>query len=224
MTDDVPSPETVPLPQKVYASFRQLEVAATELNTVSDELGKAIAALDDALKPLNLGITTWVQFQGSIDENTGEYWARDIGYARVGSKWGIALRTREGDMHWPDHEKEEWPFSDAPRALRIQSVEVLPELLDALIEEATTTVVKIRDRIGLVQQVVAAVQGPAESQQTPQKAAIQTKLTGVPQASAVPPPTAQVPRAGAAAPKHVSQAKPPVTPVKGSPYPPTGRK
>ena len=45
--------------ERVSSSYRQLSLAASHLNLVSDELGKSIAVLDAALKKLNLGISTW---------------------------------------------------------------------------------------------------------------------------------------------------------------------
>jgi len=43
------------LSEWVHTSFKQLSVAATNLNAVSDELGKSIAVLDSALKKLGKG-------------------------------------------------------------------------------------------------------------------------------------------------------------------------
>ena len=45
--------------ERVSSSYRQLSLAASHLNIVSDELGKSISVLDAALKKLNLGISTW---------------------------------------------------------------------------------------------------------------------------------------------------------------------
>ena len=75
--------EEVPLPEKISASFQQLAAAATELNAVSDELGKAIGTLDGVLQHLNLGVSTWL-------------------------------------------------FNDAPRALRVDAIDKLPDLLEQL--------------------------------------------------------------------------------------------
>jgi hypothetical protein len=149
------------LPDKIATSFQHLRTAAAELNAASDQLAGPIAALDAALKPLNLGISAWVEFAGDFDHNTGDFWARDIGYAKVAAKWGIALQTREGNAaHDPEPSIERWPFNEAPRAFRVEAVEKLPELLDHLIKEANATVEKIRDKIGYAQQVVAAIGGP----------------------------------------------------------------
>src|SRR2546425_10149850 len=122
-------PEDVSIPDKAAEAFRKLEASATKLNTVSDELGESITALDAALKRLNLGVPAWTKFAGDFDGNTGSYWARDLGYAKVGGKWGIALRTRDGDAGDPDSEDvERWLFNDAPRALRLQAIDHVPAL------------------------------------------------------------------------------------------------
>jgi hypothetical protein len=77
---------------KVSTSYKQLTAAANELNAVSDELGKFVGALDAALKKLNLGLTTWLRLE-SREDGSGNYTKRDLGYAKVGGRWGIALRT-----------------------------------------------------------------------------------------------------------------------------------
>jgi hypothetical protein len=127
--------EEVPLPEKISASFQQLAAAATELNAVSDELGKAIGTLDGVLQHLNLGVSTWVKVSAWTDDNNGFYTNRDLGYAKEGSKWGICLRIRQGVFGCEDEEQyESWLFNDAPRALRVDAIDKLPDLLEQLIK------------------------------------------------------------------------------------------
>ena len=158
--------EDDPLPTKVSDSFQQLKAAAAQLNAVSDELGKPISALDAALQRLNLGVVTWVEIAGNFDGNTGDYWAREIGYAKLGSKWGIALRTRSGNAQDPDDEYgESWLFNDAPRALRVEAVDKLPEFLAELVKAANKTADEIKGKIGSAQQVVSAIVPPRPTEQ-----------------------------------------------------------
>ncbi|HXB56128.1 MAG TPA: hypothetical protein VN461_15215, partial [Vicinamibacteria bacterium] len=180
------------LPNKVSTSFQQLKAAAAQLNTISDELAGPVAALDAALKPLNLGISAWVKFAGDFDHDTGDFWTREIGYAKVGAKWGIALRTREGNAADPDQSIERWPFNEAPRAYRVDAVEKLPDLLETLIKEATATAEKVKGKIAYVQQVVAAIGGPPSKPtahkapaESPQKAALGNLLSALEQARAL---------------------------------------
>src|SRR5436309_15454047 len=75
-----PSPSPVPpepsLEQRVSGAFERLSASASSLNAVSDELSKPIAAIDGALKALNLGVTGWVEFAGDVDHNAGCFWER----------------------------------------------------------------------------------------------------------------------------------------------------
>src|SRR5437867_2390533 len=89
----------IPPAERVQTSYKQLSAAAANLNSVSDELNKVVGVVDTGLKKLNLGISAWVEVSGNdrIGPDGCEWWSRDIGYTKVGDKWGIALRTAEGD-------------------------------------------------------------------------------------------------------------------------------
>jgi hypothetical protein len=146
------------LSAKVQTAYRQLSSAASDLNAISDELGKSIADLDVALKKLNLGVSVWVDLRGNEDPQDQSYWGDDLGYAKVGGKWGIALRNVVGNYNWPDEQKiEEWLFNDAPRELRLAAIGKIPELLDKLNEKATEMAKKIKAKLTEAQEVAAAV-------------------------------------------------------------------
>lgn len=130
--------------ERVSSSYRQLSLAASHLNLVSDELGKSIAVLDAALRKLNLGISSWSRLD-RWEDAFGNYSSRYLGYAKVNNRWGIALRTVAGNNNQPeDATVEEWLFNDAPRALRIEAVEKLPELFENLIKEADVAIRKVK--------------------------------------------------------------------------------
>src|SRR5580698_6597598 len=140
------SSESIPLSERVAASFSKLSSAAKDLNKVSDELGQSIASIDHVLQRLNLGVPTWVQIHGAVNPHTGDqYWSRDLGYAKINNRWGIALRTREGDYNFPDEEVcESWPFSEAPRWLRVEGIEKVPDLLEELVNNTQKTTETIK--------------------------------------------------------------------------------
>jgi hypothetical protein len=157
--------EEIPLLERVANYYSQLTTVAADLNAVSDELGKSIAEIDVALKKLNLGITTWVPiYSGEGDHHREDYsfWSRDIGYAKVGGKWGISLRTVDGNYHEPDEaDVETWLFNDAPRSLRLEAIGKIPELLEKLSSNAAKTTKDLRDRLSEAQAVAAAVKSAA---------------------------------------------------------------
>ena len=152
------------LSERVASSFRQLSAVASDLNSVSDELGKPIAELDVALKKLNLGVEVWVQLRGGDDmPDDPSYWSEDIGYAKVSGKWGISLRTVFGNYNWPDQETvENWLFNDAPRSMRLLGIGKIPELLEKLSSEAAETTNKIKGKLAEAHQVAAVVKEAAE--------------------------------------------------------------
>ncbi len=142
-------PSDSTLVQRVTDSFTRLSFAAKDLNKASDELGKAITSIDSVLQMLNLGVPTWVRIHGGEDPYNGdEYWSRDLGYAKVGSRWGIALCTRKGYHSDPETEQSEsWLFNDAPRWLRVEGVNKIPDLLEELIKNTTETTQEIKSKI-----------------------------------------------------------------------------
>src|SRR5262245_40836862 len=131
---------------RVSASYKQLSNAANDLNAVSDELGKFIGALDAALRKLNLGIPSWLRLD-SREDGSGNYIKRDLGYAKIGNRWGIALRSMTGNHNTPDvSNSEEWLFNDAPRSLRIEAIEKLPDLFDHMVKEVDVATKQIKSR------------------------------------------------------------------------------
>ena len=133
---------------RVENSFKQLSNAAQTLHTASDDLRKVIRQLDASLKKLGLGFPAWVQISGSSDETT--YWNRDLGYARVGGKWGLALRDVTGNhLDHDDDSEEVWAFNDAPRAMRIEAVNKIPDLLERLLQQTEETTKKLQSKIAM---------------------------------------------------------------------------
>jgi hypothetical protein len=146
----------------------QLSNAATDLNKASDALGKSISAIDKVLKGLNLGVATWVEI--ASDESTpngSSYWGRELGYAKIGNKWGISVRTKEGSYNDPDGESiDSWLFNDAPRWLRIEATEKLTDLLAALIDTAESTSRKIQMKTEEANQIATAVEQASRKKNT----------------------------------------------------------
>jgi len=143
--------------ERIQHSYKQLNSVAANLNTASDELGRSISALDEALKKLGLGITSWFKFAGEESEH-GNFWLRKIGYAKIGTRWGIALNRASGNCYDPDTASEEtWLFNDAPRELRLEAIGHIADMLDNLIGDAETARQRIQDRASEAQQLADAI-------------------------------------------------------------------
>lgn len=156
------SPHQESLRRRVSAAFEKLVVSAAELNAVSDELAEPISAIEAALQKLGLGVPAWTTFKringGDQYIDYDETWS--IGYAKISQRWGLAIRytvSLEGSG-LPDKE-EEWPFTDAPRAYRLEAVEKLPELIEKLAETSDKTATKLRKGIALTKHVAETI-GP----------------------------------------------------------------
>jgi len=149
--------------------YKQLANTASELNTASDQLGASIIPLDNALRKLNLGITSWIPIVEWEDDDNS-YERHDIGYARVNRTWGIALRTVEGREHPRVDKMEEWLFNDAPRAYRIEAVDKLPELFATLIQEADAATASLRQKTQIARDLSAAINGAASELQVKREA------------------------------------------------------
>jgi hypothetical protein len=155
----------VTLAERVGASYQQLSSVASDLNKISDELGKSIAEIDSALKKLNLGVEVWVMISsqsGRPEENDFTYYIESVGYAKVDGSWGIALKTESGDERFDESTTRQWLFNEGPRTLRLASIGRLPDLLDALSQEAVRTTALIKSRLTEVQLVAGAVVGAAK--------------------------------------------------------------
>ena len=142
---------------RVQTSYEKLAVAAKTLNTISDQLGQTVAELDAALKRLNLGLTTWTSFCSGGD--VPHWWSDDIGYAKIDGKWGLAIRSISGNYEFPEYDKiiGEWLFNDAPRALRLQAVDKIPDLLEALVKEVADFTEKLSVKLKQSQELTAAI-------------------------------------------------------------------
>src|SRR5205809_1018944 len=72
------------------------------------------------------------------------------------SRW--RLRTVAGNNYTPeDAAVEEWLFNDAPRALRIEAVEKLPDLFENLIKEADVAIRKVKAQTLSARQLAQSV-------------------------------------------------------------------
>jgi len=146
--------------QRVQSSYQRLSAIAANLNTASDQLTQSVAALDDSIKRLNLGISSWYQFEGDSNDD-GAYWRKYIGYARVDNKWGIALRKTKGHHDFPElADDDQWLFKDAPRQLRIEAVEHIPAMIDSLIGDAERAIERITAKTAEAKHLAEALAPP----------------------------------------------------------------
>jgi uncharacterized phage infection (PIP) family protein YhgE len=146
--------------ERVQATYKQLSHAAVDLNSASDQLAKPIKVWEEALKKLNLGVPAWVETSTGGEEPY--WWDRGVGYTRLKDAWGIALRTRSGDIRSDEDNAELWPFNDAPRWLRIEGIGKLPDLLAALLKQTEDTTKKLKAKVAQANELADAITAVAD--------------------------------------------------------------
>jgi hypothetical protein len=146
----------LPPSDRISASFKQLAESAVLLNAASDELAKAIAPIDAALKKLNLGVSAWHKYAGSLSD-FGDFWSHQIGYAKIGGKWGLAICATTGIIGDEELEGDEWLFNDAPRWMRIQAIEHIPELLEDLVKQANKVASDLQNKTEQARELAATI-------------------------------------------------------------------
>jgi len=159
VSDPAPqSSQRDPLRERVSAAFEQLVASATELNAVSDEIAKPIADIEASLQKLTLGVSAWAEFAGDFSFETGSFWERSIGYAKVARAWGIASRARSGLLGEDGPtETEAWRFNDAPRSYRIEALGKLPDLLEQLVKATSKTTAALKNQVAATKEVAETI-------------------------------------------------------------------
>jgi hypothetical protein len=163
------APTVAPV-DRVKQSFPKLKNASELVNKASDKLNASAANINAILKNVGLGIPSWFEFDGGQDENGGGYsWSQQIGYAKVGGKWGLAIRSTSHDWSYPEPDEETWAFADAPRSLRVKAAPHIPDLLEKLIQDASDMAQEIEKQSeeidNLAQTILALAPEKSEGQE-----------------------------------------------------------
>ena len=141
---------------KIESNLKELASAAQTLNTISDEFTKQVSAIEDTLNSLGLGIRAHVVVSSytSLCGDITKYLR--LAYGKSGRKWGFIIEQFTDDQNLPDYDDfESWPFKDAPRELRINVVDRIPELLEALVKKSSEIATKMTAKIDYTKELAA---------------------------------------------------------------------
>jgi len=146
------------LVSRVQTSLQQLSVAASDLNTLSDQIGKVVARFDGELQKLNVGVTAWVKFREWTSQDRLGYESDQVGYDKVNGKWGLAIKTLAGHELMEEYSTlQEWLFNDAPRALRLRAIDKLPDVFEQLLVEVAKTTKAVDQKLKELQELATAL-------------------------------------------------------------------
>lgn len=102
------------------AIWDSLAEASAKINLATEEISRSIAVINRHLAKLNIGIPAWsylTPVNGTYDR---------IGYAKLHGRWGLLIGSGSN----------EWHFNDAPRRLRLEAINSIPDLLSKMSDGA----------------------------------------------------------------------------------------
>jgi len=130
----------------------ELNKSASELNAGTETVNSILASVETRLIKMNLGFEVWVPDSlTSIQISEYMYQDTELGFAKIGTDWSLAVRVREGKRDPRSGDFDWYPLPipgstrllDASRQVRIKALQHIPELLEALkskADEATATI------------------------------------------------------------------------------------
>jgi hypothetical protein len=139
------TPPEIRVTTRIASATKHLSSLSADIKTASNELCASLGPLENALAKFDLGVSAWFKITGNSRDD-GSYWSREIGYAQIGKKWGIALKKTEGHEAAEYDEVENWLFKDAPMWMQIEAIPKIPDLLEALSKRVEETIVKLKDK------------------------------------------------------------------------------
>jgi hypothetical protein len=123
----------------------ELNESAGELNAGTETVNSVLASVETQLTKMNLGIEVWVPDSlSSIQISEYSYQDTELGFAKIGTNWSLAVRVREGKRDPLSGDFDWYPLPipgstrllDASRQVRIKALQHIPELLEALKSKA----------------------------------------------------------------------------------------
>ena len=137
--------------EQITELLSELQKSAQQLNEASDSINEIISSIEKQIIDSKVGLERWVRLNATeptevYDYNRNKFIQReatDVGFAKLEDGWALAVRT----VTYETAEGEEDPvvnygtperLSRAPRALRIDALEKMPDLIKSLTLAATS--------------------------------------------------------------------------------------
>jgi len=150
------APSASELLLKAESNLKELASAAQKLNAISDEFTGQVSAIEATLNRLGLGVRAHIVVLSSSNADGFITRYLRLAYGNTGGKWGFVIGQYTDDQNLPDYtDFESWPFKDAPRELRIDVVEKIPELLQALVKKSADIAAKMTQKIDYTKELAS---------------------------------------------------------------------
>jgi|SRR4051812_23022424 hypothetical protein len=143
------------------SDLKDLEPLSVRLNAASDELTKALEAIQHKLNALALGVEVFLGSPSQelrrdvvgVANDIRTLRIHELGYGRIGDGWGLIVRSciytqsfdsssNEWDFTSPEPENIEGykPLLKASRDMRVKAVALIPDLIKALRKSADAVI------------------------------------------------------------------------------------
>jgi len=155
----IPRAQLAPEPAQIHQQLQELASAAQTLNELSDQLTKFVSDIEASVNKLNIGVTANVKTEQWSDEEGLSTTIWRLSYEKLSKQWGFAIERLTENLRWgPEAETyESWAFKDAPREHRMQAVEKIPALLEALLEKSKEVASEISGRVNYAKNLAATL-------------------------------------------------------------------
>lgn len=145
---------------RIQSKAEALTKASQNLNDLSDRLSVEVGEIETIVNALNLGVRVNVIAETSSDDGGYDHILR-LGYSKSTGKWGFIIE--EFVEQSPDDTYQVWAFKDAPRELRLKTVDRIPQLFDELVTKSDSLAAEISDKVKAAKQFASYLKLPRPS-------------------------------------------------------------
>src|SRR5262245_24488151 len=122
-------------------SLARVRTSANRLNQLTDDAARTVREVEDLLRECSVGIEAWVVVD-QPPQVSEEF--KSLGYSRWGQQFRIVVAHGREDDPTDATVK---PWSDWDRATKLESIEKLPELIEAIVKEVDSRISRVEATI-----------------------------------------------------------------------------
>ncbi len=145
-------------PTALAAAYARGRASADALANVTDELNSKIAEAETSLAALKLGVRASVLIREDTNSETGLSWYSHLSFGKWEKSWRLLYET-SSDFH---DEVETTPLTNASREVRLQAIDVMPDLLLAMVESAEKEADEVKSKLDALGEFVELTKSMAK--------------------------------------------------------------
>jgi hypothetical protein len=160
----MPDPRNKPDLSTVESDLKALSTASKTLNDLTDKLTEQVAQIESVINTLNLGLRVSVMVR-SYNSDDREPWLTNnvvLLYGKNDGRWGFEIEEFDEDERDPINPRNYrlWVFKEAPRTLRLEVVNKIPELIRQLVKESEAAADEVTEKLDDAIAIAASLSAP----------------------------------------------------------------